>query len=292
MTARIGGGAARLDVSTAAFAFADDQWHHTAVVLDRAVQRLRLYLDGEPAALAVAAGSCGVLATPDTVDTSACPAAVGDTTAPFVIGTGLAGAVDEVQLVRFALTGDQVAVLAGANGITIDARDVRAATRRTAYGLLLEDISHSVDGGIYAELVRNRTFKEAYQPGSGPSAGPVPYWSLVTGGGATGCRRCAAAPEGVAVGQPVRRPVGRVEAQLSHIERELVEPQPPVSGSTSLSAASACPICCTASCRSTLEPSLPRVDAHTAAYRSEQGPRRRRSRPHRRDAQVALTRAT
>jgi len=190
--ARIGGGADRLEVSTVAATVADGQWHALAFVLDRTTQRLRLYVDGEAANLTVATGSCGVLASPDALDTTACPSATGDSTAQFTMGSTsgaapwLTGAVDEVRLVRFALTGEQVAVLAGANGISVDATDIRAAVRRSTYGLILEDISHSVDGGIYAELVRNRTFKEPYQPGSGPGAGPVPYWSLVTGGGATG----------------------------------------------------------------------------------------------------------
>jgi alpha-L-arabinofuranosidase len=43
-----------------------------------------------------------------------------------------------------------------------------------------------VEGGLYAELVRNRAFTESYQPGSGAGNGPVPYWSLVTAGGAAG----------------------------------------------------------------------------------------------------------
>ncbi|HEX6681721.1 MAG TPA: LamG-like jellyroll fold domain-containing protein [Candidatus Limnocylindrales bacterium] len=190
--ARIGGGTDRLEVSTVTAPVADGQWHSVAFVLDRLAQRLRLYVDGEAANLVAAAGSCGMLAAPDALDTGACPAASGDSTAPFTMGSTagaaprLTGAVDEVRLVRFALTGEQVAVLAGANGIAVDATDIRATTRRSTYGLILEDISHSVDGGVYAELVRNRTFKEPYQPGSGPGSGPVPYWSLVTGGGATG----------------------------------------------------------------------------------------------------------
>ncbi len=192
VVARIGGGGARLEVSTSAAVVADGGWHSVAFVLDRDLQRLRIYVDGESANLAVAAGSCGTLATSDSLDTTACTSASGDSTAQFTMGsTGgaaprLTGAVDEVRLVRFALTAEQVAALAGANALSIDATDIRATTRRTTYGLLLEDISHSVEGGIYAELVRNRTFKESYQPGSGPGAGTVPYWSLVTGGGATG----------------------------------------------------------------------------------------------------------
>jgi len=192
VTARIGGGAGRLEVSTATASFADGDWHSAALVLDRTAQRLRLYVEGEAAEIVVAPGSCGTLAGADALDTTACAAASGDSAAPLTMGSAsgaaprLVGAVDEVRLVRFALTAEQVAVLAGANAITVDANDVRATTRGTAYGLILEDISHSVDGGIYGELVRNRTFKESYQPGSGPGSGPVPYWSLVAQGGATG----------------------------------------------------------------------------------------------------------
>jgi hypothetical protein len=125
------------------------------------------------------------------LDVSSCTAASGDSDQPFTVGsTGgdpprLTGAVDEVELVRFALTAAQVADLAGFNRLAIDASDVRAATHTTQYGAFLEDISHSGDGGLYAELVRNRSFKEAFQgpPGGG---GPVPYWSLLTSGGAGG----------------------------------------------------------------------------------------------------------
>jgi alpha-L-arabinofuranosidase len=192
VNARVGGGAARLDVTTTAATYADGNWHSAAFVLDRGTQRLRLFVDGEAAAVTLAAGSCGALVGSDAVDTAGCPDASGDSPAPLTFGsTGgaaprLTGAVDEVRLVRFPLTAEEVAVLAGASTLTVDASDIRATTRRSTYGLILEDISHSVDGGVYAELVRNRTFKEPYQPGSGPGAGPVPYWSLVPGGGATG----------------------------------------------------------------------------------------------------------
>jgi alpha-L-arabinofuranosidase len=180
VTARLGTGADRLEVSTTTSSYADGAWHHAALVVDRTAGRLRLYLDGEVAP--VTSAGCG---TADG-DISACPGASGDSDADFVVGGGLTGAVDEVQLVRFPLTADQVTVLAGANSLTVDATDVRATTRRSTYGLILEDISHSVEGGLYAELVRNRTFKESYQPGSGPGSGPVPYWSPVVDGGASG----------------------------------------------------------------------------------------------------------
>src|SRR5580700_11000037 len=46
------------------------------------------------------------------------------------------------------------------------------------YGLMTEEINHSYDGGIYAELIRNRSFKD--DPNQ-----PV-HWALVQDGGGTG----------------------------------------------------------------------------------------------------------
>jgi alpha-L-arabinofuranosidase len=174
----------QIAVRTGAGTYADGDWHPVTLVVDRATQRLRLHLDGEPAAITPDAGSCGTQAGPGAVDISACAAASGDSDAEFTVGSTsgaaprLTGAVDEVGVVRFPLTDSQIAAQAGANLVSVDAADVRASTRRSTYGSILEDISHSVEGGLYAELVRNRSFKEAYQQGSGPGAGPVPYWSL------------------------------------------------------------------------------------------------------------------
>jgi alpha-L-arabinofuranosidase len=46
------------------------------------------------------------------------------------------------------------------------------------YGLMTEDINHSYDGGLYADLIRNRIFKDNPQKPEG--------WSLVHEGGRTG----------------------------------------------------------------------------------------------------------
>ncbi|HVU32712.1 MAG TPA: alpha-L-arabinofuranosidase C-terminal domain-containing protein [Opitutaceae bacterium] len=59
--------------------------------------------------------------------------------------------------------------------ITIDAKPVGQVSPRL-YGLMTEEINYSYDGGLYAELVRNRAFlDDAKQPA---------HWSLVTDGGA------------------------------------------------------------------------------------------------------------
>lgn len=57
-----------------------------------------------------------------------------------------------------------------ANTITIDATQRGIPMAPTMYGLFFEEINHSGDGGLYAELVRNRGFED-YRPveGSVPS---------------------------------------------------------------------------------------------------------------------------
>ncbi len=181
LSARIGTGAGRIEVTSVGGGLADGNWHHGAVVLDRISQRLSLYVDGDLAA-PVSAG-CGTVSAV-ALDVTAClPNGNG---AALTVGKGFTGAVDEVELRRFPLTTDQIARMAGRNEVAIDANVARANTRKTTYGSILEDISHSVEGGLYAELVRNRTFKESYQGGSGAGNTPVPYWSLVTSAGATG----------------------------------------------------------------------------------------------------------
>ena len=46
------------------------------------------------------------------------------------------------------------------------------------YGLMTEEINHAYDGGLYGELLQNRSFRD-------DAAKPV-HWSLVQDGGATG----------------------------------------------------------------------------------------------------------
>lgn len=191
VTARVGGGAGRVELATTAAGFADSTWHNTALVLDRAAQRLTLYVDGLAAQVTVATGACGTVSG-NAVDIVGCPDASADSSADFTIASAsgsaprLTGSVDEVTVVRSPLSAQQVARQAGVSSLSVNARDQRSLTHRTQYGAILEDISHSVEGGVYAELVRNRSFGESYQGGSGPGNGPVPYWNLTTSGQADG----------------------------------------------------------------------------------------------------------
>jgi len=60
--------------------------------------------------------------------------------------------------------------------LTIHADQPVSAVSPTLYGLMTEEINFSYDGGLYAELVRNRTFQSDWTG--------VPYWYLYEGGSA------------------------------------------------------------------------------------------------------------
>ncbi|MEV5025422.1 hypothetical protein [Paenibacillus sp. LPE1-1-1.1] len=48
--------------------------------------------------------------------------------------------------------------------VTIHADKIRFPVSPTLYGLFFEEISHAGDGGIYAELIRNRSFEDTLVP--------------------------------------------------------------------------------------------------------------------------------
>ncbi|MFZ0743979.1 MAG: alpha-L-arabinofuranosidase C-terminal domain-containing protein [Terracidiphilus sp.] len=60
--------------------------------------------------------------------------------------------------------------------LAIQADQPISAVSPTLYGLMTEEINYSYDGGLYAEMVRNRTFR--------PSWEGVPYWYLLEDGNA------------------------------------------------------------------------------------------------------------
>jgi alpha-L-arabinofuranosidase len=61
--------------------------------------------------------------------------------------------------------------------LTIDTAKPIAAVSPTLYGLMTEEINYSYDGGLYAELVNNRTF----QSNRGPSTAD---WTILQNGNA------------------------------------------------------------------------------------------------------------
>ncbi|MBI5834073.1 MAG: alpha-N-arabinofuranosidase [Armatimonadetes bacterium] len=71
--------------------------------------------------------------------------------------------------------------------LTVDASKPGVAIPRDFFGLMTEEINHAYDGGLFAELIQNRTFQDMGprpNPGPGPRPGPPPspvpvHWSLV-----------------------------------------------------------------------------------------------------------------
>src|SRR5665647_1449133 len=48
--------------------------------------------------------------------------------------------------------------------LTLNLNNKGIAISPTHYGLFFEDINHAADGGLYAELIRNRSFEDAATP--------------------------------------------------------------------------------------------------------------------------------
>ncbi len=67
-------------------------------------------------------------------------------------------------------------ITAPAQSLTIDAATITTPVSPTLYGLMTEEINHSYDGGLYAEMVSNRTFRTAWDG--------VQQWGLVRNGSA------------------------------------------------------------------------------------------------------------
>ena len=107
----------------------------------------------------------------------------------------------------FALLLAAGAACAEPGRIEIDVSRRGPAINPRMYGIFLEEINHGVDGGLYAELVRNRAFEDSRPPEGytlrdgrwvdaggaragmerfGYDRGPVPFWTFVREGAAAG----------------------------------------------------------------------------------------------------------
>lgn len=70
-----------------------------------------------------------------------------------------------------------VSAIAQTSTITVQANQPAATISSNLFGIFFEEINMAGDGGIYAELIRNRSFEDASTPAQ---------WALVTNGFATG----------------------------------------------------------------------------------------------------------
>jgi len=156
-------------------------WYHVAGVYDASAQSLSVYVNGV---------LCG-----QTFAASPSPAN-GHTG----IGHGqynngyvdwVNGAIDDVRFYSSALTAADILAIARIGNpnlpgpqplqpanLSVDATQPTLAVNPLFYGLMIEEINHALDGGLYGELIQNRVFK------NDPNI-PVD-WSLVQGTGASG----------------------------------------------------------------------------------------------------------
>jgi alpha-L-arabinofuranosidase len=141
-------------------------WYQLTGVYDARAQTMSLYVDG---------------ALQQTIHALAPWSAAG----PLAVGRGffngaptdwVSGAIDDVRAYSGVVTARQVRSLAGTGSISVNEDQAGPALHPTELGAFLEEINHSGDGGIYAELVRNRDLKE--------SATSPAYYSAVQSGGA------------------------------------------------------------------------------------------------------------
>lgn len=155
-------------------------WYHLAGVYDAPARSATLYVNG-------------VLT--DIIYNVAPRAATGQTG----IGRGwfndrpvdfASAAIDDVRFYKSALEASAIIQIARIGNpalrvpvvqpasLQIDAARAVAKINPLFYGLMIEEISHSLDGGLYGELIQNRAFKD------NPKA-PA-HWSLVREGNAEG----------------------------------------------------------------------------------------------------------
>ncbi|WP_329116816.1 alpha-L-arabinofuranosidase C-terminal domain-containing protein [Streptomyces sp. NBC_01465] len=148
-------------VAGATFAPETGTWYHLLGVDDPSAGTIRLYVDG------VLEGEAAY--------TSGWKNASGTT----AVGRGFYGGakvdqayalIDEASLYAIALTADQAAALAGVDPadtaplLSIDTATAGPTVSPDLGGIFFEDINHSGEGGLYAELVNNRSFMAAATP--------------------------------------------------------------------------------------------------------------------------------
>jgi alpha-L-arabinofuranosidase len=68
--------------------------------------------------------------------------------------------------------------------ITVQATQPGKAISPDLFGIFFEDLNYAADGGLYAELVQNRSFE--YDPAEQGSWNPLSFWELVKRGGGAG----------------------------------------------------------------------------------------------------------
>jgi len=68
--------------------------------------------------------------------------------------------------------------------VTVQATQPGKAISPDLFGIFFEDLNYAADGGLYAELLQNRSFE--YDPAEQGLWNPFSFWELVKRGGGAG----------------------------------------------------------------------------------------------------------
>jgi alpha-N-arabinofuranosidase len=98
--------------------------------------------------------------------------------------------VKTLCMIVAALYGSMASSSSGADAtatLDIDVNKPGVAVPKTFYGLMTEEINHAYDGGLFAELIQNRTFQDPLPRGRGATTQPglAVRWSVVGEGNAS-----------------------------------------------------------------------------------------------------------
>ena len=128
-----------------------NEWYHLTGVYNEAAQTISLYVNGVLQQTQPYVENWGA-------------------TGSLAVGRGffnsgkvdfVSGNIDDVRTYAGALGAGAIAQLAGPGQLSVDASQRGPTINPTQFGEFLEEINHSGDGGLYAELIRNRDLKES-----------------------------------------------------------------------------------------------------------------------------------
>jgi alpha-N-arabinofuranosidase len=145
-----------------------NEWYHLAGVYNSVRQNISLYVNGVLQQTQSYVPNWGA-------------------TGPLAVGRGFfnaadtdfaSGNIDDVRTYAGVVNANAISELAGPGQLSVDASQRGPAINPTQFGEFLEEINHSGDGGLYAELIRNRDLKES-------SSTPV-AWSEIGSPGTDG----------------------------------------------------------------------------------------------------------
>lgn len=156
-------------------------WYHVAGVYDATAQSLSVYVNG-----VLAGQAFSVAPSPANGHTG-----IGHSQYANGYVDWVNGAIDDVRFYSSALSAADILAIARIGNpnlpgpqplqpasLSIDATQPGLTVNPLFYGLMIEEINHALDGGLYGELIQNRVLK------NDPTT-PVD-WSVVQDGGGTG----------------------------------------------------------------------------------------------------------